>query len=196
MDSARLLFNACSSFQRNAVKKWNLKADEVTLSNYMGLIGINGPASKECGALTLDMLLKFGILNQDGDGMWQLTGNWEAKRAFLIGDVKTVDNVDKIAEDLSSRPLSMKESSQQAEVFAKALQNIMTVPHDWHAGVTMLQSIMDVFWDGFLEPFVKALKWKKVYKDCRNCYYRGSSLIMLVYNELVAHLMQSYASVF
>ena len=80
----------------------------------MGLIGIDEAASKEYGALTLDMLLKFGILEQDGDRMWKLTGNWEAKRAFLIGDVKTVDNVDKIAEDLSSRPLSMKESSQQA----------------------------------------------------------------------------------
>ena len=59
MDSARLLFHACSSFQRDAVKKWNLNADEVTLSNYMGLIGIDEAASKECGALTVYMLLKF-----------------------------------------------------------------------------------------------------------------------------------------
>ena len=106
------------------MKKWNPNADLVTLSNYMGLIGIDEAASKECGALTLDMVLKFGILEQDGDGMWQLTDNWEAKRAFLIGDVKTVDNVDKIAEDLSTRPLSLKENTQQAEVFAKALTNV------------------------------------------------------------------------
>ena len=130
MDSAKLFFHVCSTFQREAVKKWNPNADEVTLSNYMGLVGIDEAASKECGALTLDMLLKFGILEQDGDGMWQLTENWEAKRAFLIGDVKTVDNVDKIAEDLSNRPLSLKESSQQAEVFAKALKNVMTIPGD------------------------------------------------------------------
>ena len=196
MNSAKLLFHACSTFQREAVKKWNPNADEVTLSNYMGLVGIDEAASKECGALTLDMLLKFGILEQDGDGMWQLTENWEAKRAFLIGDVKTVDNVDKIAEDLSNRPLSLKESSQQAEVFAKALKNVMTIPGDWHAGLTMLQSIMNVFWDGFIEPFVKALKWKKVYKDCRNCYYRTSSLVLLVHNELIGHLMQTYVSEF
>ena len=62
-----------------------------------------------------------------------------------MGDVKTVDNVYKIAEDLSSRMLSMKESSQQAEVFAKALKNVMAIPGDWHAGLNMLQSIMNVF---------------------------------------------------
>ena len=162
----------------------------------MGLVGIDKAALKECGALTLDMLLKFGILEQDGDGMWQLTENWEAKRAFLVGAVKTVDNTNKIAEDLSNRPLSLKESSQQAEVFAKALKNVMTIPGDWHAGLTMLQSIMNVFWDGFIEPFVKALKWKKVYKDCRNCYYRTSSVVLLVHNELIGHLMQTYVSEF
>ena len=110
--------------------------------------------------------------------------------------MKTVDNVDNIAEDLSNRPLSLKESSQQAEVFAKALKNVMTIPGDWHAGLTMLQSIMNVFWDGFIEPFVKALKWKKVYKDCRNCYYRTSSLVLLVHNELIGNLMQTYVSEF
>ena len=88
----------------------------------------------------------------------------------------------------------MKESSQQAEVFAKALKNVMTIPCNWHAGLTMLQSIMNVFWDGFLEPFLKALKWNKVYKDCRNCYYRGSTFMLLVYNKLVAHLMQTFVS--
>ena len=45
----------------------------------MGLVGIDEAASKKCSALTLDMLLKFGILEQDGEGMLQLTENWEAK---------------------------------------------------------------------------------------------------------------------
>ena len=73
LDGARLLFNACSNFQRVAVKKWNPYADEVTLSNYIGLVGIDEAASKECGALTLDMLVKFGILEKDGGGLWNLT---------------------------------------------------------------------------------------------------------------------------
>ena len=72
----------------------------------------------------------------------------------------------------------------------------MTIPGDWHAGLNMLQSIHNVFWDGFLAPFCKALKWNKVYKDCRNCYYRASTLVLLVHNEIVTHLMQTYASEF
>ena len=41
MDSARLIFHACSSFQRKVDKKWSPNADKVTLSNYTGLVGID-----------------------------------------------------------------------------------------------------------------------------------------------------------
>ena len=69
VDSATMLFHACRKFQREAVKKWNPNANLVTLSNYMGLVGIDKAAAKECGALALDLILKFGILVQDGDGL-------------------------------------------------------------------------------------------------------------------------------
>jgi len=142
---------------------WNKNTDEVTMSNYMGLGGIDEALSKECGAITLDLLVKFGILEDAGNGLWRLAENYEAKRCYLFGDVNnTVDNIDKITEVLSNRPLSLKESNDQADVFSKALSTVMTLPGDWHGRLTMLQSILHIFWDGFLEPIKNALKWKMI----------------------------------
>ena len=63
---------------------------------------------------------------------------------------------------------------------------------DWHAGLTMLQSIMTIFWDGLLEPLKSLLSWKKIWKDARKCFYQGSRLVLFVYEELVSVLMHSY----
>ena len=92
MDS---FFKEVSEFQRDSVRLWNPHADEVTESNYMGTVGIDEAASKECAALGLDLSLKGGIMksmkssdkseDDDGDGelvnmMWKLTRDYEAKR--------------------------------------------------------------------------------------------------------------------
>ena len=65
---------------------------------------------------------------------------------------------------------------------------------DWHAGLTMLQSIMTIFWDGLLEPLKSLLSWKKIWKDARKFFYQGSWLVLFVYEELVYVLMYSYVS--
>ena len=112
------------------VRMWNENADEATLSNYMGLVGMDEAASKECGDITLDLLVKFGILEDMGNGLWCLAENYEAKHCYLFGDVKTVDNIDKITEVLSNRPLTLKKSNDQAGLFSKALSTDMTLSGD------------------------------------------------------------------
>ena len=120
-------FAEVADFQRNSVRLWNPHADDVTESNYMGTVGIDKAASKECAALGLDLSLKGGIMkmmkssdeseDKEGDGelvnmMWKLTRDYETKRIALYGDVKTCDNVDKATNDISDRPLSFKELSK------------------------------------------------------------------------------------
>ena len=112
----------------------------------------------------------------------------------MFGDVKTVDNIDKITEVLSHRPLSLKESNDQANVFSKALSTVMTLPGDWHGSLTMVQSILNIFWDGFLEPIKHALKWKRITKDARGCYFQASCLVMFVYHEITSLFMHTFVS--
>ena len=100
-DSVKEMFCCAKSCQRDAVQKWNPDADEPTHSNHSGLIVIDEGAYKECGALALDLLIKFGIMMKSKDSSYDVPPDFEAKRAYLFGDVKTVDNVDKFVNTLS-----------------------------------------------------------------------------------------------
>ena len=66
----RKLFDAARTFQADTVKRWNESIDEPTLSMYLGLLAIDEAASKECVTITLDLLLRAGVLLQDDDGSW------------------------------------------------------------------------------------------------------------------------------
>jgi hypothetical protein len=66
---SRMLFDAARKFQGLTVRRWNPNADETTLSIYLGLIGIDEAASKECGAITL--------LSRD---LWHQWGNFDSFR--------------------------------------------------------------------------------------------------------------------
>ena len=49
-------------FQKMAVRDWNPKCNEVTLSFNMGFIGVREDSSDDAASVILDMLLKFGLL--------------------------------------------------------------------------------------------------------------------------------------
>jgi hypothetical protein len=40
----------------------------------------------------------------------------------------------------------------QLEVFEKALRQVMDLPGNWHAGLSMLSSIVTLFYDSLLKP--------------------------------------------
>ena len=42
------------SFQKNTARQWHLDCDELSMSMYLGFLGIDEAAPKECGAITLD----------------------------------------------------------------------------------------------------------------------------------------------
>ena len=105
-------------------------------------------------------------------GSYSVAPDFKAKRAYLFGDVKTVDNIDKFVSSLVGRRLSLDENNETASVFKDALDQMMCVPGDWHAGLSMLQSIMNIFWDGFCRTIgINCLGWKRIQKDARSCYF-------------------------
>ncbi len=85
---------------------WNPKIDEPSLSIYFGLLGIDEAASKECGSITLDLLLRYGILEETKEGGWTLADNWENRRVYLFGDAKTIKNMSKFVKDMQDRKIS------------------------------------------------------------------------------------------
>ena len=91
--------------------------------------------------------------------------------------------------------MSLDENNETLSVFKDALDQMMCVPGDWHAGLSMLQSIMNIFWDGFCRTIgINCLGWKRIQKDARSCYFQDSRLVVYVYEQLTALLMQSFAS--
>ena len=101
----KMILNA-KCFVKDATDKWNLTGKEPTESTYLGLIGIDESASKECGAVLLDLMLRAGVLHQTNDGEWKLDENWEHRKVYFFGDAKTIENVTKFVRDVQERRLS------------------------------------------------------------------------------------------
>ena len=76
------MFGKAKSFQKQVVQKWNPTVDDPTLSVYLGLLDINETASKECGSIVLDLLLRSGVLVELEDGSWDLAEDWESRRVY------------------------------------------------------------------------------------------------------------------
>ena len=90
--------------------------------------------------------------------------------------------------------MSVKDTESIAEKFEKTFRGVMCPPGDWHAGLAMVQSIHNIFWDELLYPIKDALKWSHIAKDARNYYYQASRLIMFVYETLNTALLQTFVS--
>lgn len=90
-------------------------------------------------ALTLDLALRFGLLEKDGKGNWKEGPRFEAKRMHFICEV--ADNADKCAtEILNNFNLSADaDMAKTTDMFTYVFQLLMVIPSDWHAGLSMLQ---------------------------------------------------------
>ena len=53
-------------------------------------LGIDESASKECGAISLDILLRAGVLVEGDGGNWELAYNYNTSRIYIVDDAKTV----------------------------------------------------------------------------------------------------------
>lgn len=67
--------------------------DFPTFSLHIGLVVIEEVASKECGAITVDLLHCAGVLDEADDGSWDLAEGWELCCIYIYGDAKTIENM-------------------------------------------------------------------------------------------------------
>ena len=141
------------------------------------------------------LAFKYDILGRTSNVGWVLAPDWEEKRIYVVGDVKTADNIEKFIRDLLGRRLvSDSWVSQLATIFENAMTRIVIKAGDWHAGLCMVQSIFNVHWDAFLQPIYFILQWKKIFNNARDCYFAASRFIGFVFDELVSLLMHRMVS--
>jgi len=159
-----------AAMQEKTVKTWKPNADKPTESVFIGLVGIDESAGKECGAITLDLLLRAGVLVEGNSGKWDLAENYLERRIYLVGDGKTVENMVKFVRDMQDRRITYSNASIQAEIFLKALSVVMTFPGDWHLGLNMAQTVFNYCYTGFLDEFQSLLQWKRINKEVSSCY--------------------------
>ena len=76
---------------------------------------------------------------------------------YFSGDVTTIENVTKFVRDMQGCRLSYSAANIQADVFLKALTQVMPFPGDWHTSLNMLTSIYKLYYDGFLDQFQSML---------------------------------------
>ena len=109
----------------------------------------------------------------------------------MFGDAKTVENVAKFVRDMQLRKISCAEANRQTDIFVKAMSVVMEIPGDWHTSLSILTSIYNLYYDGFLDQFKAMLDWKCIFKDVRSCYYQASRLVTFVHDELMRFFLTS-----
>ena len=131
--------------------------------------------TRQNGALGLDVAAKCGLLVKGTHGQWYLSDHADARRVYFVGDEKTASLFEKCIHNLENNPAVSTDADKFAELdmLVNTMKKMIVKPGDWHAGLTMLQSIMTTFWDSFLEPLVRKLGWKRVRQDCRDCYFQA-----------------------
>ena len=92
------------------------------------------------------------------------------------------------------RRISYTQANLQADIFIQAMSVVMEIPGDWHTSLNMLQSIYTLYYDGFLDGFQELLKFKRIGKDIRSCYFQASRLMKLVHHELMRFFIHSYVA--
>ena len=165
------------------MRKWNPAVDDVLIlkNNHMGFSDCEKESSGPTGALILGLCQKFGTIKPNTKGTWGRTQDSAGKRMYVFDDCNTVDNIDKIVNDITYQPMSLSESNDLAETLGTSLKEPLYGPGDCYTGSSMVQSINNVFWDGYLEEFKRVLKWTNVSKDAHSCYFQASRLITLVH---------------
>ncbi len=192
-DKARALFRAAKAFPTTIVKCWNEFWGRKTPSLFLGLVGIADERAMETGVLAGDLLVKSGIIIDEGDGNFKLAPDYKTKRHIMVGDAKSVENIKKFMRDVTGRDISVTQSSNMLQVFLDGLAQVMIIPGDWHAGMAMLQAIYTLWWP-LLSVFKDHLGWKRVQQDVRGCYWTANRLLEFVADELMRVLLFEFVS--
>ena len=114
---------------------------------------------------------------------------------YFVGDAKTIENVTKFVRDTQERRMSYSTANVQADVFLKAMSQVMPFPGDWYTGLNQLTSIYKLYYDGFLDQFQAMLGMQRIAKDVRSNYYSSVALIRLVNEGITSLFMHTFASI-
>ena len=141
------IVEAARDMQKQSRRIWNPHGDDVTLTNYMGLVTMDEDTTRENGALGLDVAAKCGLLVKNGSGQWSLADDADTRRVYFVGDAKTADLFEKCIHNLENNPTIASDQDKFAELdtFVNTMKKMIVKPGDWHAGLTMLQAIMNTF---------------------------------------------------
>ena len=191
------VINTARKMQKRSRQIWNPHGDEVMLVNYTGLVSMDKDTTQQNGALGLDLQAKCGMIAKDASGR-HVSGTWQdMRRIYMVRDAKTTDLLEKCLHNLTHNPVvsvDKKELEELDTFFVNALKRLHVKQGDWHAGLTVLQAIMNTFWDVFIQALVNKLRWNRIHQDCRDCYFQTSCLIRYVYHRLLKILMEIHAS--
>ena len=188
------LFDSCHYFKRDSVRAWNLAAGLATRSLLLGVVGIDESSAEGAMTCVLDLLLKYDVLREAPDGSWMKVTSNPPREMMCYGDRTTNENIAAFITSLQDRPMSLEESSIQAEIFLDVVTDTQFLPGDWHTSLNMFQSIYKVHWDVLLCPLKEMLKWCRISKDIRGCYYQATKLVTLANKSFKSYLMMSFAS--
>ena len=126
----RIPVNAAKTFQTDTVCRWNKEVDDPTLSMYLGLLAINDGVSRESGAITLDLLIRSGVLFQDEDESWSLVEDYRSRLVCVHGDANTIENMARFVQDIQEHKISSTDANLQNEIFMEALTCVHDLPSD------------------------------------------------------------------
>lgn len=158
------------------------------------MVGIDEGNAKGAMTCVLDLLLKYGVLQEEPDGSWSKAASEQPREMMCFGDLCTNENVSAFITTLQDRPMSLEEESIQSEIFLDAITDTQFLPGDWHTSLNMLQSIFKVYWLVLLRPMKDMLKWSRISRDVRGCYYQASKLVTLAANSFKNYLVMAFCT--
>jgi hypothetical protein len=121
-------------------------------------------------------------------------GKYGHAPSLFRGRCKTANLFEKCIHSLGNDPTidSDQDMFAKSDSFINTMKKTIVKPGNWHAGLTMLQSIMNTFWDGFLEPLVSKLGWKCVQQDFWDCYFQALQCVWYVDHKLLKIMMEKF----
>ena len=77
---------------------------------------IDKAAFKECGVITLDLILRAGVLLEDDNRGWKLAPNYYLWHIYLFDDAKTIESITKFVQGMQSQKVMYSVANLQADV--------------------------------------------------------------------------------
>ena len=103
------LVECAKVFKVESVKFWKPTQGQATPQNYLGLAAMREDSARGCGILTIDLLLRIGVLESPSRGVYVLAKDAHTRRPIFVGDRATAEGVVSWINSAENRELSFSE---------------------------------------------------------------------------------------